>query len=494
LTTQYDIIIIGAGSAGMPCAIQAAARGLKVLVIEKDEKVGGTLHLTAGHISAAGTQKQKEKNITDTIDNHYQDIVSICKNTMDETITKKAVALAPHTVNWLQQLGYDFHPITPIVIHGHEPYSVARTYFGTDDYATKDISQSGKMIFKTLLPLWNKYVQAQNIKVLFSHQLKKIEKQNDAINAIEIEDILHKKLFTISINSKTALVVTTGGYAANAAFYNTVMQPYENNPIYHFPKKLLSSANKFSQGDGIKAITEVGGKFYNAEKHMSTLGGIELEPGSGRASFWDAWARVSNSQDRLPREIYVNENGERFMNEYDLSVDERERIVLQQPLQRFYVVFDEHALQSGPCIVVQWNADKFKEETKKGNCCWQADTIEALAKKIDLPQNKFCNTIENYNQSVKNNCDDLFGRSVLSAPFLQPPYYALLVYAYSLISFGGIKVNENLQVVCEDGSIIKNLFAAGEILGAGATSGNAFCGGMLLTPAVSFGKWLGDTL
>jgi succinate dehydrogenase/fumarate reductase flavoprotein subunit len=70
----------------------------------------------------------------------------------------------------------------------------------------------------------------------------------------------------------------------------------------------------------------------------------------------------------------------------------------------------------------------------------------------------------------------------------------LLVYAYSLISFGGIKVNDQLQVLCDDGTIIKNCYAAGEILGAAATSGNAFCGGMLLTPAISFGKWLGETL
>jgi succinate dehydrogenase/fumarate reductase flavoprotein subunit len=492
--TNYDIIIIGAGSAGMPCAIQAAARGLKILVIEKDEKVGGTLHLTAGHLSAAGTLRQKEKNITDTIENHYQDIVSICKNTMDETIAKKAVSLAPNTINWLQQFGYIFHPITPLIIHGHEPYAVARTYFGTDDYAAKDITQSGKMIFKTLLPLWNNYVNEGKINILFSHQLVKIEKLNDCINDIAVQDILNNHFFSIPINSKTALVITTGGYAASAEFYSKVMQPYQNNPAYHFPKRLLSTANEYSQGDGIKAIMNVGGKFYNAEKHMSTLGGIELEPGSGRASFWDAWARVSNSRDRIPREIYVNENGERFMNEYDLTVDERERIVLQQPQQRFYVVFDENALLAGPCIVVQWDADKFKAETKKEKCCWQADGVEALAKKINLPQEKLSNTISNYNQSVKNNNDELFGRTVLSAQFLNPPYYALLVYAYSLISFGGIKVNENLQVICEDGSTIKNLFAAGEILGAGATSGNAFCGGMLLTPAVSFGKWLGDTL
>jgi fumarate reductase flavoprotein subunit len=85
----YDIIIIGAGSAGMPCAIQAAKRGLKILVIEKDNKAGGTLHLTAGHLSAAGTKRQQEKNITDTAEQHFDDVVRIVKTQWMQLLQKK---------------------------------------------------------------------------------------------------------------------------------------------------------------------------------------------------------------------------------------------------------------------------------------------------------------------------------------------------------------------------------------------------------------------
>lgn len=489
----YNLIIIGAGSAGMPCAIRAAERGLKVLVIEKDYKVGGTLHHTAGHLSAANTNRQKEKGIADTIQKHYEDVVKISHNTIDKTIAKKAIELAPSTLNWLQEIGYAFHDLTPIIIHGHEPYSVARTYFGKDDYAAKDITGSGKMVLKTLSPLWDKYVAEKKIDVLLNHSFESIFKVDNVVTDITLRNCLTNNLFSITC-SKINIVITTGGYAANAAFYSDVMKPFENNPSIHFPKRLLSTANEFSQGDGIKVLMNVGATFYGAEKHISTLGGIELEPNSGRASFWNAWARVSNSKDRTPREIYINENGERFMNEHDLTVDERERIVLQQPNQRFYVVFDEISLQAGPCVVVQWNADKFKEETTKEKCCWQASSIEELANKIKVPVENLEKNILQFNKSVDENLDSSFGRTVLEHKVSSAPFYALLVYAYSLISFGGIKVNEQLQVICDDGTTIKNCFAAGEILGAAATSGNAFCGGMLLTPAISFGKWLGDTL
>ncbi len=489
----YDLIIIGGGSAGMPCAIQAAARGLKVLVIEKDEKIGGTLHLTAGHLSAAGTKRQVEKGIHDNPKQHFEDVKKISRNTIDDTIAAKAIALAPATIDWLQELGYIFHDATPIIIHGHEPYSVPRTYFGKDDYAAKDIIGSGKMVLKTILPLWNQYVAQGAITVWFNHQMTALKKNNSKIEMIVTTDLTTQTSKEIVV-AQADVVVTTGGYAANANFYNEVMRPFEKDTTKHFPRRLISTAQTHSQGDGIKAIMDIDGQFYGAEKHMSTLGGIELEPNSGRANFWEAWARVSNSHDRTPREIYINENGERFMNEHDLTVDERERIVLQQPNQRFYVVFDEKSLQDGPCIVVQWDAAKFKKESLKEKCCWQANSIEALAKKIKVPEKNLVTAIGNFNNGVALQNDSSFGRSVLNHTITQPPFYALLVYAYSLISFGGIRVDENLNVMCTDGTIIKNLYAAGEVLGAGATSGNSFCGGMLLTPAISFGKWLGETL
>jgi succinate dehydrogenase/fumarate reductase flavoprotein subunit len=489
----YDVIIIGAGSAGMPCAIQAAARGLQVLVIEKDEKIGGTLHLTAGHLSAAGTKRQVEKGIEDTVVQHFNDVKRISRNTVDELIAHKAITLAPKTIDWLQELGYIFHEATPMLIHGHEPYGVPRTYFGKDDYAAKDIVGSGKTVLKTILPLWNQYFAQGFITVWLNHQMTALKKNDNKIEAVIVTDVTTKITKEIAV-THADVVVTTGGYAANGSFYNEVIQPFKNDTTKHFPNRLISTANEHSQGDGIKAIMSIDGHFYGAEKHMSTLGGIELEPKSGRASFWEAWARVSNSNDRIPREIYINENGDRFMNEHDLTVDERERIVLQQPNQRFYVVFDEKALQEGPCIVVQWDAARFKEESIKEKCCWQANSIEALAHKINIPVERLVSTVQQFNVGVTNKLDEQFGRSVLNNDITQPPYYALLVYAYSLISFGGIKVNENLNVLCNDGTTISNLYAAGEVLGAGATSGNSFCGGMLLTPALSFGKWLGETL
>ena len=69
------IIVVGAGTAGMCCAIRAAELGAKVLVIEKDSLVGGTLHVTAGHMSGGGTKRQAEKGIEDSPTLHFEDVM-----------------------------------------------------------------------------------------------------------------------------------------------------------------------------------------------------------------------------------------------------------------------------------------------------------------------------------------------------------------------------------------------------------------------------------
>jgi fumarate reductase flavoprotein subunit len=342
------------------------------------------------------------------------------------------------------------------------------------------INAPGKTILTVLLPLWNKYIAAGLIDFRANTKLVSIQKNGHTISSILVDG--KDGLTHLTAHN---YVLTTGGYAANPDFFSAFTK---------HATRLISTANMDSTGDGIIAAKAIGAIFSGADKHSSTLGGIELEPGSGRVNFWNAWARVSNGMDRKQREIYVNDAGERFMNEYDLNVDERERIVLKQSNRRFWLIFNEHGLRDGISVIPQWNADQIIAESKKEKAIWRADSIAELATKTGLPVAALTETIEQYNSFCKQQLDEKFGRTYLDHPIENGPFYAILVYAYSLISFGGIKVNEQLQVLTKGQQTFTNLYAAGEILGAAATSGHAFCGGMLLTPALSFGKWLGEVL
>ena len=93
---NWDVIVIGAGSAGLPLAIKAAERGAKVLQLEADYRIGGTLHWSSGQISAAGTKLQRSVGIDDSPDEHFRDAQRIAKDSIDPVVLRTFVDHAAH--------------------------------------------------------------------------------------------------------------------------------------------------------------------------------------------------------------------------------------------------------------------------------------------------------------------------------------------------------------------------------------------------------------
>ena len=116
----FDIVVVGAGNAGIPAAVEAGAAGARVLLVEKDVRIGGTLHSTGGHLSAAGTQVQARHGIEDSVEAHLADIRRITGGTHREDLVELAVTHAADTVDWLDEHGFRFDPATPRIVHGHE--------------------------------------------------------------------------------------------------------------------------------------------------------------------------------------------------------------------------------------------------------------------------------------------------------------------------------------------------------------------------------------
>jgi fumarate reductase flavoprotein subunit len=129
---HYDVIVVGAGTAGLPAAIFAAQRGMRVLLLEKLDRIGGTLHLATGQMSAAGTSLQRARGIDDTPDRHFDDVMRISRGTANAEMVRIAVDIAPETIEWLRASDFDFHPDCPAIVFNHEAYSVPRTYWGTE--------------------------------------------------------------------------------------------------------------------------------------------------------------------------------------------------------------------------------------------------------------------------------------------------------------------------------------------------------------------------
>ncbi len=476
MSKQYDIIIIGAGTAGMACAIEASSKGAQVALIEKADKVGGAMHWSGGHMSAGGTQLQKRHNIEDTVEDHFEDIIRINNKTGDLALIRKAVDEAPLTLNWLDDNGFDWAPECPRIIYGHVPYTKERTQYG---------SNKAMSIYNTLLPHWQKSVDSGHIHCFLNSEFVSFNEVTDQVF------VQYSNQGSPQEISGQNLVITTGGYGSNQQFFQSKHGDIPYN----------SSTYPTATGEMIRYLeTNHDIPFRMADLHLPSLGGLELEPGSNRSNFNEAWAMVLTSVYRQPRDIYVNVHGKRFMAEDEVNADTREREVVKQDNWQFWVIFDEEGLQAkdengneNP-IIIGWTVDQIKQEAAKNKAIFVKDSIGELAAVAGLPAENLTTTIKDFNDCVDNQEDPFYHRTHLKHKIETGPFYAVKVHASLLVTFGGVKVDEQLRLITKEGKTYDRVYAAGEILGLGATSGNAFCSGMAITPALSFGRIIAKQL
>jgi fumarate reductase flavoprotein subunit len=195
----------------------------------------------------------------------------------------------------------------------------------------------------------------------------------------------------------------------------------------------------------------------------------------------------------MPWEIYVDAAGKRFMREDDPSVDQRERALLAQPDMSFWAVWDAGvAREAPPFFDLPDDIVAARFATLPGYR--QADSLAELAILIGVDPAVLADTVATYNAGVADGTRDPLGREYRPRAIAEAPFYAVKHVGWSITSFAGVKIDAELRVVDAAGIPIPNLYAAGEIIGFGATSGNAFAGGMSVTPAMTFGRLLGTRL
>ena len=285
ITTQsnkYDIIIVGAGTAGMMCAIHSAKRNRKVCVIEKSDHIGGAMHWSGGHMSAGGTKRQKSLGIQDSPDQHYEDILRVNEGTGDLSLIRKAVDLAPGIIDWLDDEGFEFDPICPRIVYGHIPYEIPRTHYGVSN---------AKSILKILIPHWDQGIADGYIDLQLEHSAVKFEKHNKRYDTVSCQHGTEMKTFI-----GNHIVITSGGYGSNPEMFRDK----------HPDVTLVSAAYPNSTGEMTSTLEDMGVPFRYAPYHLSSLGGIELDPGSGRCDFYEGWASILTSVYRQPRDIYID--------------------------------------------------------------------------------------------------------------------------------------------------------------------------------------------
>ncbi len=463
----YDLIVIGGGNAGMPAAIFAGKRGARVLVIEAAGQLGGTLFLSSGQMSAAGTKLQKSKGIVDTPKLHYDDIMRISHNTADPELTKLATDGNGETFDWLTDNGLVVHPEHPELGTTHEPYSQKRYAWGLE---------GGISILKILNAQIKPEIDAGRVKVLTGTKAVELITDKGAVVGVVTDGDTKGRFMGRNV------LLTAGGFASNAQMFQEIDHLKDYN----------DDSYPYSQGEGIKLGLSVGGYVRNGEKHAPLFGGILSDDDypSPMLQIFRPWP-----PSRPPFEIFVNTAGQRFLQEDVASHDVYEESLLKQPNTVCWVVFDDAIFNAAPPIMSpkKWNKQEYAELFNARKFFHKADTLQELGKLAGFDGNGLVKTVAEYNAAQKSGKDKL-GRTHMPLPIAKAPYYAIKLHSWKFMGFGGLAVDGQLRVIKQDGKPIPNLYAAGETLGSAVTMGKSHCGGMCVTPALTFGRLLGSKM
>ncbi len=464
----WDVIVVGGGNAGLPAAIFAAERGARVLIIEAAGSLGGTLFLSSGQMSAAGTKLQKQKGIDDSPQLHYDDIMRISKKKANPGLVKLAVFNAGETFDWLMDHGFDVHPEQPVTGTTHEPYSRARYAWGKD---------GGKSILRVLNAQLKPHVEAGRIKALTSTQAKEL--LLDASGAVVGVATLDSSGKMQSHYGKN-VALTAGGYTSNTKMFE----------LYEKAKRYSVVTYPYSQGAGITLGLSAGGYVRGGEHHLGLFGAImanDTYPSPFVATI-RPWPPTTP-----PWGIYVNKQGKRFLREDIPSHDAFEQALRVQSDERCWLLLDDKMIRTMPPFIGRWTREQILESFGTKKNFFKAEDLNALAAVTGIDGGALRATVTQYNQGQANGKDAL-GREHMPLPIEKGPYYAVRLQAWALISFAGLAVDDSLQVIRQNGQPIRNLYAAGELLGAGQCMGRSYCGGMSVTPALTFGRLLGQRI
>lgn len=460
---ECEVLILGAGGTGLSAACAAAEAGADVLVVDVDEKTGGTTALSGGVIQAAGTQWQKEFTDfqDDTPEKHAQCYIEQAEGIAHDDLVQTMTARAPELLEWLAGIGINW---TSVYGNCHVPYVTEglhadriHVYEGgggagqggvlTDAEAAEAERLGAKFAFNT-----------KALRLVYSAD-------KGVLGAIVEADGKEK-----SIKASKGVVMALGGIDRA----EDLCKSFNQQQYWDLTTQMCYISN-FANGDGIRM-----GMAVNAQ--LASVGGtIDYDMATGNAT--------TNATPLIPC-IFVNCKGRRFVCE-DATYAYTYRAIWQQETQlggHTYMVFDHNAIDQG---LTPW-ADDVEAHVEAGTI-FGADSIEELAEQIGVPASNLKSTIDLWNENIEQAGEDLeFGRDTQLIKLEGPRYYANLNVSANLGSLGGLLINTKAEVLDNNGEVIPGLYAGG--MNSGGWYGLYYPGsGTSLTGGLVWGHIAGES-
>ena len=485
-TYDADIVIVGAGGAGMVAAITAADDGKKVILIEKQAMTGGNSVRATGGMNATKTNEQDANNFTeeagvektlkaaekftdnkavtelaskvktqweaykanptgyfDSIELMQLDTIIGGHGLNNPELVKTFVENASDAIAWLKAINIDLSSVGAFggasVKRIHRPLNEEKKVVSVGAYMIPRLEAACKA--------------RENITLLMETTAKSImTDDNGKITGIEAEHNGAK----ITVNAK-AVILATGGFGANLKMVARLKPELEGFMTTNAPG---------IDGSGIVMAQELGAATVDMKQ-------IQIHP-TVQA---DTSALITEGL-RGDGAILVNSEGKRFTDETSTR-DAVSAAEIAQPGSFSWLIVDSKMSDASNVIKGYIS----RGYTKQGA------SFEELAKAIDVPADVFADTMNKWNSYTANRNDPDFGRTSFAQALDKAPFYAIKVTAGIHHTMGGLKIDSNARVLKGDDSVIPGLYAAGEVTG-GIHGGNRL-GGNAVADFVVFGRIAG---
>ena len=431
---ETDIVIIGAGGAGMTAAIKATQAGKKVIILEKMPYAGGNTTKATGGMNAAETHYQKEQGIEDSVEQFVEDTMKGGHDINDRDLVTVMAANSARAIDWLDSIGA---PLPKVSFSGG---ATNRRIHSPED---------GSGVGAYLVTSFLKTMDELDIQVMYETRATSLMTLDGAVVGVQAES--DSAYYTIKAK---AVILATGGFGNN-----------EDLVVHYKPdlKGTVTTSAPGVTGDGIIMAEAVGADLVDIDQ-------IQLHPTVEQST-----SMLITEGVRGDGAILVNQEGKRFINEL-LTRDVVSAGELAQPGSYAYIIFDQH-LRDGLKAI---------EKYVSTGITVQGDTIEDLAEQLEIDPATLADTLNKWNQYVADQKDPDFDRTTgMEADLSQPPYYAIKIAPGIHHTMGGVKIDTSAQVIDVNGNPIPGLFAAGEVTG-GVHGGNRI-GGNAVADIVVFG-------
>ena len=441
-----DVVVVGAGAAGLSAALKTAQNGHSVILLEKMGVIGGASAMAGSGTMATGSKWQKEDGYEDSAEKLVEDMMANGHQKNDRATVELFANTIGEAFDWL--VGEDGAAV-PYQRSGKP----SRSYSGEG---------RGAGVCKNLA----ERLEAAGGTLLTNTPATELVVENGAVVGVKAEG--EGKAYTIRAK---AVILASGGYGANDAL---VPDEY---------KKFVYAGHAGATGDAIKMVEGLDADLINMDLVNTQPNSMILPSGLGQycnpgvAGAYKAGAYM------------VNQNGERFFNE---SANAWDLMQAMKQNEAQYLIMDQTAFDNfnagmtNSKIYTMEDVEKWLSDDYDGQPVMkQGATLAELCEKLNLPADAVEASAKAFNDCAAAQTADTFGRTPAAAQSEEGPFYALQMHIRYYASLGGLHINDSMQVLNTKQEAIPGLYAAGEVVGG--LEGDVYMGATLFGWAIASG-------